>query len=164
MIFLHLPQWIKVLQLKWGTPLSSRGLTLAYSMPDQEPKERHLTATFGWLTGDCDSSQASDCGNPCNSAFPGWPAQHCIGRGSSGLSIAGGVGKVRNQFWRPCFISVFFFIFSFFLFLGGIFKIICLQIIPRLRDFHEQCSFSVVKRKLLVREGVESNPGPPSVG
>ena len=33
-----------------------------------------------------------------------------------------------------------------------------------MRDVQEQGSFSVLKRKLLMREGVESNPGPPSIG
>ena len=31
-------------------------------------------------------------------------------------------------------------------------------------EFQEKGSFSILKRTLLVREGVESNPGPPSVG
>ena len=38
------------------------------------------------------------------------------------------------------------------------------QVSESLQEIQEKGSFSILKRTLLVREGVESNPGPPSVG
>ena len=39
-----------------------------------------------------------------------------------------------------------------------------LQVSESLQEFQEKDCFSLFKRNLLVREGVGSNPGPPSVG
>ena len=39
-----------------------------------------------------------------------------------------------------------------------------LQVVERLWEEEESCFFSVVRKSLLVREGVEANPGPPSIG
>ena len=38
------------------------------------------------------------------------------------------------------------------------------EVSESLQEFQGKGSFSILKRNLLVREGVESNPGPPSVG
>ena len=39
-----------------------------------------------------------------------------------------------------------------------------LQVVERLWEEEESGFFSVVRKSLLVREGVEANPGPPSIG
>ena len=46
----------------------------------------------------------------------------------------------------------------------SIHSLFVLQVIEKLRDVREKQTFSVVKRKLLLREGVERNPGPASIG
>ena len=46
----------------------------------------------------------------------------------------------------------------------SIHSLFVLQVIEKLRDVREKHSFSVVKRKLLLREGIERNPGPASDG
>ena len=46
----------------------------------------------------------------------------------------------------------------------SIHSLFVLQVIEKLRDVREKQAFSVVKRKLLLREGVERNPGPASIG
>ena len=39
-----------------------------------------------------------------------------------------------------------------------------LQVSESLQEFQEEGSFSILKKNLLVREGMESNPGPRSIG